>query len=171
MPRLHSLLVLMAILGLAACGFEPLYGTRADGGPVSNELAAIRIAPIRDRSGQILRNYLLDTLTPEGAVVDSRYTLNVVLIEPRSELGLRRDDTPTRINYGVTARFELVDRGGRRLVSGVAGSDTSYEITNSEYATLSNRVAARDRLLQVISEDIKQQLAAYFHGRGSRAGG
>ena len=50
------------LLGLAGCGFRPLYApvTTEDGGAedIRNELAAVRIGNIPERSGQLLRRDL-----------------------------------------------------------------------------------------------------------------
>ena len=157
--------MIAALTLLSACGFQPVYGTRDDGARVSNELAAVQVALIADRSGQILRNYLLDGLTPQGQPAQPRYVLSVQLQEPSRELTLRRDDTPTRIGYAIIARYQLRDGAGRLLLSNATALDSDYEITSSEFATLSSRLDARDRLLQQMSEDIRLQLAAYFRER------
>ncbi len=97
--------VLAALAGTAACGFEPLYG-RKDNGSVVDDLAAVRIELIADRSGQILRNYLLDDLNPRGTPAQATYILSVRIFEPRTEVGLQRDDTVTRYAYGVSAQYQ-----------------------------------------------------------------
>jgi len=152
---------------LSGCGFQPLYGTRDDGTRVADELAAVRVALIADRSGQILRNYLLDGLTPQGQPSAPRYVLSVQLEEPSRELTLRRDDTPTRIGFAIVARYQLRDGAGRLLLNSATVFDSDYEITNSEFATLSSRLDARDRLLQQMSEEIRLHLAAYFRDRSA----
>ncbi|MCM0018644.1 MAG: hypothetical protein NBV67_01485, partial [Tagaea sp.] len=69
---------LAAAFVLAGCGFEPLHRTTARGS-AADSLAAIRIDPIADRSGQILRNYLLDRLSPRGTPARPDYVLRVRL--------------------------------------------------------------------------------------------
>jgi LPS-assembly lipoprotein len=155
-------LVAIAPLALAACGFEPIHATR-QGREINRDLAGIRIAPIPDRSGQLLRNYLLDRLTPQGQVAAASYTLTIQLIEPRQTLALRRDDVISRSSYTATASFTLVDASGKRVVSGASNFSTDYEITSSEYATLISLQNARDRVLEIVSDDIRSQLAAYFY--------
>ena len=150
-----------AFVPLAGCGFEPVYGRFGDRSVV-DDLAAVRVAVIPDRSGQILRNYLLDTLTPAGQPANPHYTLFVSIEEPRREIAIQRNDTPTRVVYFVSARFRLHDAAGRQIYAGTSVFDSDYEITNSEFATLANRQNARDRLLQRTSEEIRLQLAVYF---------
>jgi LPS-assembly lipoprotein len=70
--------VIFLVAGLAGCGFEPLYGERKDVSVVG-ELAAVRIAPIPDRAGQILRNFLLDQINPRGTAQAAAYTLTIQL--------------------------------------------------------------------------------------------
>src|SRR5438105_11536047 len=53
--------LLAALLLLAACGFEPVYG-EARGTAVRGELQAVRVALIANRSGQQLRRYILDRI-------------------------------------------------------------------------------------------------------------
>jgi LPS-assembly lipoprotein len=156
--------VLAALAGTAACGFEPLYG-RKDNGSVVDDLAAVRIELIPDRSGQVLRNYLLDNLNPRGTPAQAAYVLSVRIYEPRQEVGLQRNDTVTRYAYGVSATYNLRDSRGVSITTGSSASGTSFEISDSEFATLSNQASARDRLMQQISNDIREQLAVYFNTR------
>jgi LPS-assembly lipoprotein len=163
--RWIALLALAA--SVAACGFEPLYARR-DNASVVDDLAAVRVDLIPDRSGQILRNYLLDGLNPRGQAAQAAYILSVRINEPRQEVGLQRDDTVTRYAYGVSAQFRLTDARGAAILSGSSASGTSFEISDSEFATVSNQASARDRLMQQISNDIREQLAIYFNGQRPR---
>ena len=160
--------VLGALVGLsaalAACGFEPLHRT-TERGSAAESLAAIRVEPIADRSGQVLRNYLLDRLTPLGSPARAEYALRVRLQEPRQTLALRRDDVISRVGYSATASFELADSGGRRVFSGTSSFSTDYEVTNSEFATLISAQNARDRVLELVGDDIRNQLAAFLTRR------
>src|SRR5262245_37235631 len=132
MTRPHlGLLAGLALLSasMSGCGFEPLYGERRDVSVVS-ELATVRIAPIPDRGGQVLRNFLLDQINPRGAG-SGAYTLSVDLREPQQEIGILRTDTATRIAYSAIASYSLADAGGRRLLSGTSTSSTTYQLSNS----------------------------------------
>jgi LPS-assembly lipoprotein len=157
-------LAAIALMALAGCGFEPIHAARS-GKDVTGELAAVRVGPIPERSGQVLRNYLLDRLTPLGQRPSSQYVLNVRLNEPRQTLALRRDDIISRASYSATASFELLDGAGKRVTGGVSSFSTDYEITSSEYATLVSLQSARDRVLELVGDDIRGQLAAFFRSR------
>ena len=156
-----------ALLALSGCGFAPLYG---EAGGTTRELERVRIDLIADRSGQILRNRLLDDLAPRGPASPSLYALSINLSEPRQEIGIRRDDTASRIGYAAIVQFRLSDAKGALLLVGRSSSSTTYEVTTSEFATVAARQNARDRAMQEISLDIRNQLAAYFLEAQLRAG-
>lgn len=160
---------LAAALPLAGCGFQPLYGRTAAGASAVDELAAIQVEQIPDRSGQILRNSLRDLLNPNGQALPARYRLRVRIIEPRQELALQRNDTIARVGYGVVATYVLVDAAGRNLTSGASALSTNFEVSDSQYATLSSRNSARDRVMAQIGEDIRDQLAIFLGGRAPQA--
>jgi len=149
---------------LTGCGFQPLMG-QATHPQVHAEIQRIRVAPIPERSGQILRNHLLDALTPRGIQGAELYVLSVQLSEPRREVAIRRDDTASRLGYLATASFVLRGPSSRILFSGSSSSETTYEVTNSEFATLSSQASARDRALQEVSTDIHQQIALFLSGK------
>ena len=163
MSRFHfRCSLLAALLALGACGFEPLYGRFGDSS-IADDLARIKIQVIGGRSGQLLRNHLLDGLTPKGELARPAYTLRVELLEPRpQDLGIARDDSIVRYSYSSVVRFMLNDPAGRLVLAGQSSSVSSYEVTNSEFATVSGRTNARDRVLEEIAIDMKAQLAVFF---------
>lgn len=156
--RRATLILLAAGLLLAGCGFEPLHAQR---GAVA-ALPPIRIEPIPERSGQILRNYLLDRVSPRGEGGAQAHTLVIRLFEPRQVLALRRDDVISRMGYSAVASYELIDAAGKRVVVGNSSYSTDYEITNSEFATLAAQQNARDRVLELVADDIRNQIAIEF---------
>lgn len=177
---------LAAASGLSACGFQPLYA-RSDGTDVPEELARVRIGTItdpapgamrslgqdytieNDRSRQLLRNFLSDNLAPRGQNGPRDYVLHIQLIEPRTNVAIDRSDTTLRYGYSVVARFQLRDLAGRPLMSGASTSQTSFAVSQSEFATIANQRDARERAMQEISIDIRNQLAAYFFTRTAKA--
>lgn len=162
------------LLALGACGFQPLYGTK-DEVPMSQELALVDVAPIKDRIGQELRSRLLDALTPKGAPDRPRYSLSVLLTETIEQTAVQKTAFATRANMTVTASFTLTDLrapSGRRpddlrtpsdkrpaILSGAAKVVSSYNILNSTFATLAAENEARSRAVAEIAEDIRVQIA------------
>jgi LPS-assembly lipoprotein len=146
---------------LAACGFEPLHAQR---GAVA-ALPPIRVEPIPERQGQILRNYLLDRLAPRGETGAQSYALSIKLFEPRQVLALRRDDVISRMSYSAIASYDLIDAAGKRVTAGSSSFSTDYEITNSEYATLTALQNARERVLELVADDIRNQIAVQLRAQ------
>src|SRR3546814_11130139 len=96
------------LAGLAACGFQPLYGS--DGrrnlgdASVAASLATVRIDPLRDPAGQPMHNFLRDRLNPEGQPVSPSYRLQLQLVATLSELGVR----PAAPAIRATLRLDAV---------------------------------------------------------------
>ena len=66
MSLLNKRIILLCILPLlAACGFEPMHAKKATNQQL---FAGVRVDPIADREGQILRAKLEDRLNPGGVV-------------------------------------------------------------------------------------------------------
>lgn len=156
--------VIVLTLAVAACGFQPLYGRNgANGVSARDEMAQVRIAPIQDRVGQQLHNFLRDRLNPKRQPVSPSYNLQVTLTEQIEELGIRKDETATRANLKVFADFVLRDARTRKtLFEGRSRSFNSYNILDSQFATLFSESDARTRALKEISNDIRNRLAVYF---------
>jgi len=165
----RSFLFALSAAGLAGCGFEPLLGGGRDSADAIEQLSAIRIEPIPDRSGQVLRNALLDRLTPQGQATGARYVLRIRLSEPRQSILLRRDDIISRSSYSAQASYELRDAQGQRLFSGSSSFTTDYEVASSEFATRTSLENARDRVMELVANDIRNQLALNFRQRQNAA--
>jgi LPS-assembly lipoprotein len=165
----RSFLFALCTVALAGCGFQPLLGRAGDSSDAIEQLSAIRIEPIPDRSGQVLRNALLDRLTPQGQTQVSRYVLRIRLQEPRQTILLRRDDIISRSSYSAQASYELRDAQGQRLFSGSSSFTTDYEIATSEFATRTSLENARDRVMELVANDIRNQLALGFRQRQNAA--
>ncbi|MGE0421476.1 MAG: hypothetical protein AB7O88_04390 [Reyranellaceae bacterium] len=164
--------LLLGALGLlSACGLRPLYGgdegNPAGGAPggVRGDLAAIKIATIAERGGQVLRNALLDHLTPEGEPAQPLYQLAVTRSESE-ETPLRRLDEVAMLQIlRVGASWSLRDLSGATLTAGVSRTLARFDLTRSQPATDAARENARERAARDLAEDIRVKLALYFRQR------
>jgi len=167
MSLFKSTCLVFALLVLSGCGFQPLYGKSSDANTIS-KISEIKINPIKDRLGQQLHNYLLTALNPRGAPGNPLYLLEVLLTESKASLAVRKSAFATRANLQVTASFRLIPtKKGRPVFSGNSAITVSYNILNSDFATLSAEKDARNRAVREIAEDIRIQLAAYLSQSGS----
>jgi LPS-assembly lipoprotein len=160
------------LAALPACGLRPLYGggdgTAAPGAPpggVAADLAAIKIATIAERGGQVLRNALLDHLTPEGEPLQPLYQLVVTRAESEQSPLRRLDEVAILQILRVSATWSLRDTAGATLVSGVSRAVARFDLTRSQPATEVARDNARERAARDLAEDIRTKLALYFRRR------
>ena len=153
-----ALLVAAATL-LGACSFQPVYGERQAAGAAT--LATIEIDRIEDRSGQQLRALLRTRLAPKGPAGRPLYRLSVTLTESKSELAIRRDESATRANLSLSAAFTLtrLPPNPPGSVTRSAVSTNSYNILDSDFATLNAENDARKRALRSLAEEIRLRVA------------
>ncbi len=155
---------------LAACGFQPLNsktsgdasGRAAEQGSL-NELATVRIAPLSDRTGQEMHNFLRDRLNPSGQPSAPRYELQIQLNESIREVAIESDETATRADLSIIANYSLRRFDDQKVVtSGRSRSVSSYNILEKQFASTISEADARSRTLRDIADDIRVRLAAYF---------
>jgi LPS-assembly lipoprotein len=153
-------------LGLAACGFQPLYGTHQAGAPVSHELASVAVVEQTTRLGQLIRNELVSTLSTPGQQAPARYTLE---LRPRAaeEVTIQGFDTGVlRRSFRVDVDFRLLDADlASEVYAGRTFSQASYDRTGTPFANRQARIAAEERAAKEVGSDIATRLAAYFASR------
>ena len=154
------------LLVLAGCGFQPLYApTDPTRVTPADHLAAVRISPLEGRVGQQLHNLLRDRLNTSGQPRDPSYLLEVALRLSTRKLGIRKDETATRANLTLSARFKLRDLDSKAvLLAGRSVSVNSYDIFDAFYATKVAEDDAARRGLRELADDIGLRLSVYFAG-------
>jgi len=163
----RSALALIAMT-LGGCGFRPLYGSRSprDWDP---DLAAISVAPIRDRPGQVLALALRENLNPAGTSVPQRWRLDTVLSISRSDLGIQRNATATSSEITVNASYTLVELStGTRVFSSGSRGVGDFNQLNDAYATQVGADDAQDRALQELAEEMTLRLALFIRQQRSK---
>ena len=173
---------LLLALALAGCGFQPVY-KGGDRGVTVPQMAAISVAPIddrlgwtralsesADRLGQVVRNHLLDLLTPRGAPARPLYRLEVKLRETKDGLALEQDESVTRFNLTLHATFEMNDlRTDQMMLEGSTRAIAAYNVVRSDYANLIAERDARSRSSQEVAQEIKTRIAVYFRRQAQTA--
>ncbi len=177
MKRRNFLIVPALAPVLAACGFRPLYAppdSSASGvdGAAARELAAIHVALIPERTGQLLRNALLARFERQGASGGSaRYELETSYSVVGDLLGVRRDNAASRERLMATANWVLKDtQAQRRVVTrGVARAMDAYNILDNQFfASDLSSEAAQKRLAEEVAQQMATQLAVYFTRQASQ---
>lgn len=139
-------LVLVALLGLAGCGFAPIYGA-GDGlkGTIAYE-ADDSVAGFR------LRERLQDRL---GRSEAPTYTLTTTLRSSQRAAAITAEGDTSRFNIIGAAAWSLTDiASGEVLDEGEVEAFTSYSATGSTIATQSTRDDAQARLAIILADQI-----------------
>ena len=146
-----------------SCGYEPIYSKNIN---INKELLSISIKNIKNRPGQILRNTLLNKLNPERERVIIKYRLVIKIIEAKTSLGFRRDMSATRQDLKVTAKYLLKKaKNDEIILQQESSSVSSFDVVESVYATLVAEKDAREKNLQIISDDIYTNLVIFFKNK------
>ena len=158
----RNALVLVCCAVLAACGFRPLYGDFETGSSGARFLQ-IEIDATKDRDGQILRNELIRQLHRGRKAEVPAYRLVTELTESKSSLAVKKSAFATRANLTMTGMFRLYDLKDREVAFGGSSRVTvSFNILDSEFASLLAEKNARERALREISHDIRLRIGSYF---------
>ena len=157
------------VVATTGCGFKPIYGGKS-GGALTSDLSSINIAPIKNRTGQLLRNALEQKINPLGTNQKKLYTLSVMISESKQELAVKKSEIATRANLLLTANYSLFSLKKRATVtSGTSQVVVGYNILAQDFATLMAEKDARQRAIKELSTDITNRLAAYFQLEQSKA--
>jgi|GraSoi_2013_40cm_1033754.scaffolds.fasta_scaffold16505_2 LPS-assembly lipoprotein len=163
-------LLIIAASGLAACGFQPLYG---DGGSqVGPILSNVYVEPISERIGYELRNDLLDLFNATGSADSAAYRLKLGLTETEEGVVLQPNTAITRYNYSLVAHYELFPKGSTSAIKiGDVTALTAYNVASAPflYATVTAQRDARNRAANQVAERIRTELAVYLRGSQQRA--
>jgi LPS-assembly lipoprotein len=154
---------LAGLLGLAGCGFRPLYApvTAADGSEsdIRAELGAVRIGPTSERQGQLLRRSLQRKFEDGAPGTPARYLLQVSVISGIEILGYRRDGAITRVRYTANANYNLATLSvpPQTLAASAIPYRTldSFNIPDLQFFAADS---ARDAMEARVSEDISEEI-------------
>lgn len=155
--------LLITILLLGACGFTPLYADK-DESSVQEKLDQIDIAVIPDRSGQFLRNELIDRFYKNGYPTAPHYRLEVAPInEQILDFDITQEAEATRQQIKLTTTMRLIDTKTKKVIlRRNITAITSNNILESEFSTLITEQSAREAALNDIARQIERQLALHF---------
>lgn len=150
-------------LGLAGCGFQPLYGTTASGARLTEVMASVDVTPIPGRLGQRIRNELIFENTGGGYAAPTKYTLDITVKESVIDQLVRTTGEATGQVYQVEATFKLRRAGNNEVVlEGQAISRAAYDRFEQIFANVRARYDAQDRVARTIAETIMVRLSSYL---------
>ena len=153
------------LLLLGGCGFRPVNGVNRGIGAepgLAEELAAVQVALIPERFGQLLRRGLQQRLAVGATPRAPRHELRVAPSLVAEAAGIDREGSATRLRAVATARWALVQLGPPEEVvaSGFERSlDASNIAANQFFAADSSREAAERRLADSLAQEVATRVA------------
>ena len=161
---LKATLALLLCLTLTACGtYRPLYGKGPDGTSVAGSLSSMSVQEQHTRSGQLLRNELLDG-TQSGA--GQRFTLKLDVTERVIYVASLSSSSAARKRFNLTAHFELFDaKSDKPATAGDSFSNVEFDTVNVPVSDLQAEDAARSRAAKELGQDIRLRLATFLATR------
>src|SRR5512146_3302839 len=173
--RTARLAAIMAVAGMTAGCFQPMYGDKTvNGGPgIAERLSSVDVQPIDapngtrlSRVGVEVRNNLLFGLTGGGGAAASQYKLNIRLASTQSQVIVDINTArPDIQDYGIDATYTLTAlRSGKQLIAGQTFSRVSYDIPGQQQRFAGDRGLrdAENRAAKSIADSIRSRLASYF---------
>lgn len=175
--RFTRLGVVLAVAGLVAGCFEPLYGERSfagtGGASVRDKLSAVDILPIdapngkpEARIGVEVRNALIFDTTGGSGQSASTHKLKIKLVTTRQSIIVDINTTrPDAENYGIDAIYTLTDIAtGKVVVTGQTFARVSFDTPGQQqrFAQARGLRDAENRAAKVIADQIRSRLASFF---------
>lgn len=161
-----KIIALFSVLLLNACGFSPMYGANSGANNISAKqgFSQIAISNIPDRSGQFLRNTLIDRFYSRGVPSNPSYQLVIKEInESITNFDLTLDSSATRRQLRLSLTMTLVDLETKEVVlTRALLATTSHNVLESEFSTLVTEQNSREAALNDLARQIERQLALYF---------
>ena len=160
LKRIAPLFLISCSVGLSGCtGLRPLYGSSGTNGSVAADISFLAVAEQHTRSGQIVRNQLLDGVKPG----QSRYNLKLDVTERVIDVASLPSTLGSRKRYALSAHYELIDGvGGKSISSGDSFSNVEFDTINQPVADLQAADDARDRAGRELGQDLRLRIAVFL---------
>lgn len=164
--RVVTLVVLTVLLtSVGGCTLRPLYGGPA-GEETARDLAAITVDVPKSRLGAVLRDALIRELGASGLAAEARYALRLQLERQRNALLVQLDDSITRYELILTARYDLVDLTEDRVLLRTASQRVaSFNVVRQPYADFAAERDAEERAAIELARAVRNRLALFFAGQ------
>jgi len=156
------LLLGLVALGAAGCGFKPMLATQAAAGSGSEsgdrDLDGVAVGPIKDRLGQMVRNALVERITPRGEPSEPRCLLQIDLTRRATDIGYRRDTYATLGQLSLTAQYAL-SCGRVVILSDSSVIQVNFDYLGPRYASIAMERDAEDRAVVQLADQLRASVA------------
>ena len=152
-----------------------MYGALSDQDQNLRQIMAnIQIPEIREqnkkgeernsRMGQLIRNDLLEFMTPKGSSGQVDYILNVQYRIERKGYGIRADESVTLQNLKLLVTYELREiKIDKIILRAQARGIVTYDLVQSDYSNMIARKSALERLSKEATHQISIKIGTFLH--------
>ncbi|MBV0913660.1 LPS assembly lipoprotein LptE [Anianabacter salinae] len=145
----------LSLLGLAACGFSPVYAPGGSGTALQASVAA------RDPVNRSEFIYLDALEARIGRPASPEYTLDYALSVTSQSIGITAADVTTRYTLTGAAQITLRNEAtGETVLSDTVSGFTGYSTTGTQLATASAARDATERLMTILADRTVNRLLA-----------
>ena len=156
----HHVPLLLLLLALSACGFEPLHGHQHQEKIIAANLAGIQIEAPSGRLGETLKADIEDSINPNFRPGPTNYRLVLTLDQQEIAQFINPDGTASRGKIRIISNYQLIRIADNEVIAtGTlqrAGAFNSDE--QVDYATYISREDARRRAIVDLAHDYRLRL-------------
>ena len=147
-------ILIFGVVMLAACGFQPLYNNNSLSGFVVN-------APSdQNESSKIIYKGLTNILSSSST--SENYIIDFIIDEQSEDIDIREDEKVLRKNIVISVKFYVKkEKNDKEVFSGESLISSAYNRVAEPYANYVNEQDTRNRILILIVQDIRRQLALF----------
>ena len=152
--RKNIIVLLFFVFFLQSCGFQPLYNMESLSGFIINEPSD------KSKSSVIIYKGLDDALKPISTT--DNFIINFSIDEQFEDIDIREDEKVLRKNIVISVKFSIKrENEEEEIFIGESLISSAYNRVAEPYANFVNEQDTRDRILLLIIQDIKRQLALF----------
>jgi len=157
--RKNIIVLLFFVFFLQSCGFQPLYNMESLSGFIINEPSD------KSKSSVIIYKGLDDALRPIST--SDNFIINFSIDEQFEDIDIREDEKVLRKNIVISVKFSIKrESDEEEIFIGESLISSAYNRVAEPYANFVNEQDTRDRVLLLIIQDIKRQLALFKKNQG-----
>ena len=149
-----NIIIILFVFFLQSCGFTPLYNIESLSGFIVNE------PNDKSKSSQTIYNGLDRTLNSISS--SENFVIDFAVDEQFEDIDIREDEKVLRKNIVISVKFSIKREGDEEeIFSGESLISSAYNRVAEPYANFVNEKDTKNRILLLIIQDIKRQLALF----------
>ena len=154
-----SITIFFFVFILQSCGFQPLYNTESLSGFIVNE------PNNKNESSLIIYKGLDEALKPISK--SNNLIISFTIDEQFEDIDIREDEKVLRKNIVISVKFSVKkETDEEEIFTGESLISSAYNRVAEPYANFVNEQDTRNRVLSLVIQDIKRQLALFKRNQG-----